>query len=297
MDECRARVEQALAAIEAGADKNARREMKLHAALAHRSCTSEVIFLRSAWPGRRPSRWRRGLAIPNISCGRCGPMVFSQRQRSVSRRSGTARKVFHLCSEPGRRERSADWRDTGRCFAILSWVTTQVRGATLGTLLLTCPSCPEVPDHSLPGRPAGVRGRLLARILWLQGFPDQAMRTAESCVDGCSRGQPRNTRCATLWPWGHARSRYWSAIWPRQNTTWAFCSIIRQSMRWRSGTLRAEAMMGCSPSSAAILTADCGCCVPALTNSAKPSSLSYGPSRSWHGKALAVRGRSPTGSP
>ena len=34
MDECRARVEQALAAIKVGADKNARREMKLHAARA-----------------------------------------------------------------------------------------------------------------------------------------------------------------------------------------------------------------------------------------------------------------------
>ena len=47
-----------------------------------------------------------------------------------------------------------------------------------------------------------------ARVLWLQGFPDEAMRAAESRASRTTLARPITTqsRCVTLCSWEHARS-------------------------------------------------------------------------------------------
>ncbi len=47
----------------------------------------------------------------------------------------------------------------------------------------------------------------IARALWLQGFSDQAMRTAEISIEEAPSAPVTHYRCAMRSPWRHARSR------------------------------------------------------------------------------------------
>jgi hypothetical protein len=67
-------------------------------------------------------------------------------------------------------------------------------------------------------RPHVVARVYLAWILWLQGFPDQAMRTAEAALRKLAP-LIMYSRCVWPWPRRHARSRCWSAMWPRRILT------------------------------------------------------------------------------
>jgi predicted ATPase/DNA-binding winged helix-turn-helix (wHTH) protein len=183
MEECSARVERALAAIAAGAGRDARREMQLHAALTAsliytRGAVSEVSAagtkaleiaeslddaeyqLRSLW----------GLWSFRINCG----------QQRVAL---TLAQRFHALavgrSEPNDRLTGERMMGTSQYY--------------LGDLLSARRHLERVLAHHVaPARKwqivrfevdqwAAARA-YLARIMWLQGLPDQAMRTAESSV-------------------------------------------------------------------------------------------------------------------
>jgi hypothetical protein len=90
----------------------------------------------------------------------------------------------------------------------------------------------------------------LARILWLQGLPDQAMRTAESSVRDA-----RATNHAIALGLALALAACPIALWVG-DLTWKCCSTIQQGMRWRAGAPLAFAIRECSPSTAAISAPD-----------------------------------------
>jgi predicted ATPase len=182
LDECRGRVERALAAIAAGAGRDARREMQLHAALAQsllytRGAVSEIgevgtkalhiaeslddieYQLRSLW----------GLWSFRISSGQ--PRVAL-----------TLAERFHTLAT-----KRPDPND--------HLIGERMIGGSqyyLGDLLSARRHHERVLAHVAPAQKwqivrfqmdqwAGARS-YLARILWLQGLPDQAMRTAETSV-------------------------------------------------------------------------------------------------------------------
>ena len=177
------------------------------------------------------------------------------------------------------------------------WAICPARGAISSACSSTMPLRPrewQFVRFQVDPR-AGARA-YLARILWLQGLPDQAMRTAESSLEDARATNHAIVAGSTLSPWRHARSRCGSAIWPRRNITWKCCSTIRQGMRWGAGAPLAAVIRDCSSSSAAMSTPDYGCCAPPSPNQPRP-----GPPRgclhSLFQRPRVMPGRSPTGSP
>ena len=183
LEECRGRIERALAAIAAGSGRDARREMQLQAALATslmygRGAVSEIeaigtkaleiaerlddieYQLRSLW----------GLWSFRISCGQhCIALTLAQR-------------FYTLAAE------RSDPKDR--------LIGERMIGGSqyyLGDLLIARRHLESVLAHYVPPAQkwqivrfqvdpwAGARS-YLARILWLQGLPDQAMLTAERSV-------------------------------------------------------------------------------------------------------------------
>jgi hypothetical protein len=81
--------------------------------------------------------------------------------------------------------------------------------------------------------PRAAARAVLARVLWLQGFPDQAMRTAEDIIEDALAANHVTTLCRAL-----ALTACPIALWTGDLTAAEshYCSIIRHGMRWRSGT-------------------------------------------------------------
>jgi hypothetical protein len=113
-----------------------------------------------------------------------------------------------------------------------------------------------------------------ARILWLQGFPDQAMREAESSVaDGRATNHAISLCLAlavaaclvALWVGDLAAAEHYGGILLDHST----------SMRRRAGASLPAAIRECSPSSKAMSTLDCRCCARASTNQARPGPLGW----------------------
>jgi predicted ATPase len=197
MDECRARVEQALAAIKAGADKNARREMKLHAARAVllpyiRSDISEIgvasakalqlaemlgdfeYQLRSLW-----SQWYFHSANGRYRVA----LARAQRFSTIAANQADATdqltgeilvgvSLHYLGDQPGAR---------GHIGHALEHAPLQ-RSQIIRFLV----------DQRV------FAGAYLSRILWLQGFPEQAMRTAERCIDDARAANHAVSLCNAL---------------------------------------------------------------------------------------------------
>jgi predicted ATPase len=184
MEECRGRIERALAAIDAGTDRDAHREMRLHAALAQslmygRGAVSQIgaietkalqiaeslddveYQLRSIW----------GLWSFHISTGQhCAALSLAQR--------------FHALA--AKRSDPNDRLMGERMIGGSQYYLGDLPGARhhLERVL--------VHDAALAQRWQFVRFQVdpradaqafLARILWLQGLPDQAMRTAEGSLE------------------------------------------------------------------------------------------------------------------
>ena len=183
LEECRGRVERALAAVAAGAGRNPQREMQLHAALAAslmytRGAVSEIdavgtkaleiaeslgnaeYQLRSLW-----GRWSFHI------CGgqQCVALTLAQRFHALAAKR----------SDPNDRLIGERMIGTSQHY--------------LGDLLSARRHLERVLAHYVaPAENSqiarfevdqwGATRAYLARILWLQGLPDQAMRTAESSV-------------------------------------------------------------------------------------------------------------------
>jgi predicted ATPase/DNA-binding winged helix-turn-helix (wHTH) protein len=183
MEECSGRVERALAAIEAGAGRDSRREMRLHAALTAslmytKGAVSEVGAagqkalkiaeslddaehqLRSLW-GLWSFRLNCGEQVAALSLAQRFYTLAAKRSEPNDRLTGErmiGTSQYYLGDLPGSRRHLEN---------VLAHYVAPAR--KWQSVLF------EVDQR------AAARA-YLARIMWLQGLPDQAMRTAERSV-------------------------------------------------------------------------------------------------------------------
>ena len=185
LDECRSRVERALAALEVAANRDPHREMKLQAALG-----ASLMYTRAVTDAEVGAAWTRALELAE----RLEDIEYELRALwgvwAFRMRSGHHRVTFALVQRfCNLAAKSADPNDRlvgERMMGESEYLVGNLPGAR-GHL-----------EHMLAryivsNRPSPIRFQMidqgaraqaiLARILWLQGFPGQAMRAAESCVD------------------------------------------------------------------------------------------------------------------
>ena len=200
MEECGSRVERAMAALGDGASPDARREMKLHTALG-----ASLIYTRGPSRPETDVPWTKALELAE-----------SLEDTEYQLRSLRGQWVFHLdsgryrvalalaqrfsslaASRPDPNDRLIGDRLTGvsqhylgdqpsarrHLERVLADYVTPVRRSHIIRFLL---------DQRVTAR------AILARILWLQGFPDQAMRTADSSVEDARAGNHTISLCYAL---------------------------------------------------------------------------------------------------
>jgi predicted ATPase len=199
MEECRGRVERALAALGTGVNRDARREMKLHAALAASlmytggavpeigaAWTKALEIAESLDDGEYQLRSLWGLWSFHISGGHYRvALTLAQRFCTVAanRSDPNDRLIgermigasqFYLGDQPSAR------RHIER---LLAHYVPPVQKSHIIRFLT---------DQRVTARV------FLARILWLQGFQDQAMRTAHSSVEDARAADHAISLCFAL---------------------------------------------------------------------------------------------------
>jgi predicted ATPase len=206
LDECRGRAEQALADLGAEGRPDPRREMKLHAALAASSWWHAAgIYARGSGP-ELVTPWTKALEIAEslgdpeyqlrslygLYAFHLGIGQFQAALESAQRFRALAAK------EHGPNDRLIGERMIG---AIQHLLGDQASSRRHIEHMLANFSLPEHRSHDLIRfqYDQRVSARVyLARILWLQGFPDQAMRTARGVVDEASETNHALSLCYAL---------------------------------------------------------------------------------------------------
>jgi predicted ATPase len=200
LDECRSRAEQAVASFAPGMDRDARREMKLHAALGASlnytggdtapetgvAWTKALELAEGLDDAEYQLRSLHGLWIFHTVSGRYrAPLALAQRFHTLAADR----------SDPG--DRLAGERLIG---ASQHYLGDQLEARRhLERVLADY----EAVDH----RPSMIRFQIdllvatrvvLARVLWLQGFPDQAMRAAERGIEDARAADHAVSLCFAL---------------------------------------------------------------------------------------------------
>ena len=185
MEECRGRVEQALAAIAAGAGRDERREMQLHAALA-----ASLMYTRGA--------------VSEIGAAGTKALEIAESLGDAEYQLRSLFGLWSFCIIGGQHRVALTLAQSFYTLAAKQsdpndrLIGERMIGASqhyLGDLLSARRHLEHVLAHDVApaqksqivrfeggDRWAAARD-YLARILWLQGFPDQAMRTAESSIE------------------------------------------------------------------------------------------------------------------
>jgi predicted ATPase/DNA-binding winged helix-turn-helix (wHTH) protein len=199
LDECRGRLELALVALGAATNRDARCEMKLLAALG-----ASLIVIKGTAPPELVASFTRALEIAE-----------GLEDAEFQARSLWGLWVFHQYSEQYRaalavaeRFRTLAARASDPSYRLLGerliGVSQHFRGDQTGArrhLEVFLAHC-VTPDHRSIIRfsvDQQVTARVyLARILWLQGFPDQAVRTVDSGIEDARVANHANTLCGCL---------------------------------------------------------------------------------------------------
>jgi predicted ATPase/DNA-binding winged helix-turn-helix (wHTH) protein len=185
VDECRSRVEQALAALEAGADRDTRCEMKLLAALG-----TSLQFTRGPAGSAVGVAWNKTREIAKS----LGDTEYRQRALwglwSYQLNGGRYRTALALAEEfvdlAARRPAPNDLLVGAVMIGMAQHNLGDPKGARRHFERVLADDG-ELDSYSLISRyqvdQRVIAGAWLAWILWLQGFPDQAMRAAESNIE------------------------------------------------------------------------------------------------------------------
>jgi len=210
LQECRRRVERALSGLDAGASRDQRREMKLRVALA-----TSTFFTRG-WSHELGAVWTDALEIAQ-ELGDRDYQLRSLRGLHISYSNIDFRKTLEIartfCLVA---EQQADKNDRliGDLLVGVSehCLGDQTRARTHIERMLENFSAPEHRSHSYAGRfqfdQRVVPRLILARILWLQGFPNQAMHTAGDAVQHALEAKHAISTCNIL-----ARAACPIALW------------------------------------------------------------------------------------
>ena len=237
VDECRRRVERALAALETETNRHPHREMRLHAAMGE-----ALTYTRGATP-EYEAAWTKALELAE-----------SLDDAEYQLRSLWGLWSFHLTTG---RHRIALEMARRFCAVAENWPDPQDR--LFGERMI------GAAQHHLGDQPSA-RRHLEERVTHYGPIYHSRMSFASRPISDAfrpiseyphgrsSRGscgsrdfrirrcaRPKRTlqkrrrlatHCHCILPssWRHARSRCWSAIWMRRNITWGCCSSIRQGM-------------------------------------------------------------------
>jgi predicted ATPase len=199
LDECRGRAEQALAALAAGADRDARREMNLYAALG-----VSVIYTKGTVP-EVEAAYRKALELAeklddteHQLRSLWGLWIFYNGSGQPRDALALAER-FHAIATNG-----PDPNDP-----LIGERMISVSQTFLGDLLRARHHIEHMLAHYVPSaqkshiirfqtdQRAMARAHL-AQILWLQGLPDQAVRAAESSIEDARAANHANSLCHTL---------------------------------------------------------------------------------------------------
>ena len=199
LDECRRRVEQALSHVAPGSDRDARCEMQLEAALGL------ALFHTKGSTRETGAAWTRALAIADRLRNaeyrlRALWGLWSYRMNSGEFRAALAfAQKFHrlAAKQPDPADRLIADRMIGtvlRYRGDLSSARRRIEGMLDRYVdpLLRSHSIRFVWDQRIAGE------MVLAVILWLQGFPEQAMRTARRTVESAQARDHPISLCYAL---------------------------------------------------------------------------------------------------
>jgi predicted ATPase/DNA-binding winged helix-turn-helix (wHTH) protein len=195
MEECRRRVERALASVDAGTSRAQRRKMQLYAALG-----ASLMYTKGPVP-ETGAAWTRALELAE-SLGDATFQLTALWGLSFYRSmSGEHRTELALaqrfCSLAASRTESADLRVGDRMMgASLHYLGDQVSARHHIERVL--PSLDRIRLYRFQFDQASAARCILAHILWLQGFPDQAVRTSQISVDGARASDHALSFCNAL---------------------------------------------------------------------------------------------------
>jgi predicted ATPase/DNA-binding winged helix-turn-helix (wHTH) protein len=185
VDECRRRVEQAQAALQSGAHRDVRQEMKLYAACGRTALytgTGGVADVGAAWTAvleraekledtEYQLRSLRGLWFFHNMSGRHGPALAAAER---------------FCALAAKQQDPNERIIGERMIGVSHYYKGEYASARrrLEHVLAAYVDRPGL-THIIrfEYHPRVTARTTLARILWLQGFPDQAMRTAETALE------------------------------------------------------------------------------------------------------------------
>jgi predicted ATPase/DNA-binding winged helix-turn-helix (wHTH) protein len=184
-EECRGRVERALAALAAGASRDARREMKLHAALG-----ASLIYTRGPAGPETGAAWTKALELAEglddaeYRLVSLGGLWFFHGASSQHRMALELAQRF--CALAARRP-DPNYRLVGERMIAVSQHYLGDHSSARRHLERVLAEY-VTPDYTSPllrfqFRPHVAARVFLAWILWLQGLPDQAIRAAENSVE------------------------------------------------------------------------------------------------------------------
>ncbi len=264
-DECRHRVEQALAALSAGASAEPRHEMKLQAALG-----AALMPTVGASPGLAAAMTRvlalaEALKDADYSLRALYGLWFFHSGRDRHHRALEVAQRFHTLAE-----HRSDPNDR-----LVGERLVGVEQHLLGDQHCARQHIQQVLEQYVPSNrrshtirfqfdlPVSARG-YFARTLWLLGFPNQAMRAAEAAVDEARELGHAFTLSFALALAG-CPIPLMVGIWPQLSIMPACCSTIRNGMRCRSGMPSGAAIKEWWPSSTAISARGCIACRPRST--------------------------------
>ncbi len=199
MAECRERVERALASIVLGSSPTHRREMQLYAALG-----ASLMYTKGPAP-ETGDAWTRALELAEalgdatVQLSALWGLSF---YRSISGEHRTELALAQrFCTVAANRMDPANLRVGERMTGTsLHYLGDQVnaRRHIERMLAQSTPSIDRVRLYRFQFDQPSAARCILAHILWLQGFPEQAVRTAQSSVDGARASDHALSVCNAL---------------------------------------------------------------------------------------------------
>ena len=206
LDECRSRTEQALAVLRAEEDRDPRREMKLHAALASSSWWRAAGIYGQGVGLDLGLIWMKALEIAKSQADAeyqlrslWGLYSFHLGIDQFRIALENAQRFHRLAAKQGQQNDQLIGDRMIGCLQHLLGDQASARGHTEHMLANFIPPEQRSHDHIRFQYDQRVAARsVLARVLWLQGFPDQAMRTAKSAVEEARETNHALTLCYAL---------------------------------------------------------------------------------------------------
>jgi predicted ATPase len=200
MEECRGRVERALAALAAGAHRDARREMRLHAALAQ-----SLILTRGSAGPKVDAAWTKALRIAEnlddaeYQLRSLWGLWFHQTNTGRHRVAVTLAQRF--CSLAATQSDPSDRLVGERLIGTSEYYLGDLLSARRHIEgVLADYVAADHRSHVIRFQvDLGVTARVfLARIRWLQGLSEQAMLTAERSIADAQVVNHANSLCSAL---------------------------------------------------------------------------------------------------